>query len=282
MSLDDLPPLRDVVAAHGLAARKGLGQHFLFDLNLTDKIARCAGPLNQRTVLEIGPGPGALTRSLLKAGAAKVIAVEKDPRCAPALADIAACADERLVILEADALEIDERRLIQEHGGGRDVVVAANLPYNIGTALLLKWLTCDPWWSTLVLMFQKEVAERITATPADDAYGRLAVITSLRAHAEIVFDLPARAFTPPPKVESAVVRLTPRQDAFADVTALATVTHAAFSQRRKMLRRSLKSLGDAEALIVAAGVASDARPETVPPERFAALATAWRKSNARG
>jgi 16S rRNA (adenine1518-N6/adenine1519-N6)-dimethyltransferase len=276
VTLDDLPPLREVVAAHGLAARKRFGQHFLFDLNLTAKIARFAGQLEDRAVIEVGPGPGGLTRALLAAGAAHVIAIEKDPRFRPALNEIAAAAGGRLTIVEADALAVDEPALIAAHASGLPALVVANLPYNVGTPLLVKWLARPRWWEALVLMFQEEVAQRIVAKPDDEAYGRLAVLASLRSTPAYGFGVPARAFTPAPKVDSAVVRLDPHPAPFEDVAALEHVTSAAFGQRRKMLRRSLRSLGDADALIAATGLNPEARPETVPPERFAALAGAWR------
>lgn len=275
-ALDALPPLREVVAAHGLGADKAFGQHFLFDLNLTAKIARLAAPLEDAVVIEVGPGPGGLTRALLSEGAAKVIAVEKDRRFAPALAEIADAAPGRLVVIEADALKVDEPALLAEHGGGLRPLIVSNLPYNVGTPLLTKWLSAARWWDALVLMFQKEVAQRITARAGDNAYGRLAVLAALRSTPEWGFDVPARAFTPPPKVASAVVRLAPRDDPFEDVAALERVTAAAFGQRRKMLRRSLKSLGDAEALCAACGIDPAARPETLAAEKFAELARAWR------
>ena len=277
MGLDALPPLRDVVAAHGLTARKSFGQHYLFDLNLTARIARLAGPLDRRAVIEIGPGPGGLTRALLEAGAARVIAIEKDARFRPALDEIAACADGRLTIVQADALSVDEPTLLMEHAPGLPALVVANLPYNVGTPLLVKWLSAPRWWETLTLMFQEEVAQRIVAAPGEDAYGRLAVLAALRARPSYGFDVPARAFTPPPKVDSAVVRLDPHPSPFDDVAGLERVTAAAFGQRRKMLRRSLKSLGDADALIAAVGVDPQARPETLLAEAFADLTRVWRQ-----
>jgi 16S rRNA (adenine1518-N6/adenine1519-N6)-dimethyltransferase len=291
--LEELPPLRDVVAAHDLAAKKSFGQHYLYDLNLTARIARLAGPtapssaraaqepggagaLAGRAVIEVGPGPGGLTRALLAAGAARVIAVEKDHRFRPALAEIEAAADGRLTVVDADALEIDEPALLAEHAPGLPALVASNLPYNVGTPLLVKWLSAPRWWESLTLMFQEEVAQRIVARPGDDAYGRLAVLASLRSRPAYGFGVPARAFTPPPKVNSAVVRLDPHPAPFEDVAALERVTAAAFGQRRKMLRSSLRSLGDAAALLTAAEADPEARPEVLPPERFAKLATAWR------
>ncbi|MCG8443369.1 MAG: 16S rRNA (adenine(1518)-N(6)/adenine(1519)-N(6))-dimethyltransferase RsmA [Caulobacterales bacterium] len=284
MSLADLPPLREVVAAHDLGARKQLGQHFLFDLNLTAKIARAAGPLEGRAVVEVGPGPGGLTRALLAAGA-HVLAIEKDPRFRPALDEIAAAAAGRLTVVEADALTADEPALLADAFPDRPALVVANLPYNVGTPLLVKWLSGARWWEALVLMFQKEVADRVAASPGCSAYGRLAVLARLRAAPAFAFEVPARAFTPPPKVDSAVVRLDPRADPFADVDTLERVTAAAFGQRRKMLRRSLKPMAGAagltvEAWLEAAGLPGEARPETIAPEGFAALARGWRRPGA--
>jgi 16S rRNA (adenine1518-N6/adenine1519-N6)-dimethyltransferase len=278
VKLEDLPPLRDVVAAHDLAAKKSFGQHFLFDLNLTAKIARLAGPLEGHAVIEVGPGPGGLTRALLAAGAARVIAIEMDARFLPALEQIAAAADGRLTIVRADALTADEPALLSQHAPGLPALVVSNLPYNVGTPLLVKWLSAPRWWESLTLMFQEEVAQRIVAKPGDDAYGRLAVLAALRAKPQYGFGVPARAFTPPPKVDSAVVRLDPHPAPFEYVEALERVTAAAFGQRRKMLRGSLKSLGDASALLAAAGIDPQARPETIAPEAFAKLAEAWRST----
>ncbi|MBI1407568.1 MAG: 16S rRNA (adenine(1518)-N(6)/adenine(1519)-N(6))-dimethyltransferase RsmA [Caulobacter sp.] len=274
MTLDQLPPLRESLAEHDLLARKAFGQHFLLDLNITRKIARLAGPLEGRTVIEVGPGPGGLTRALLEAGA-RVIAVEKDPRFLPLLAEVAGAADGALTLVEADALKVDEAALIAELGAGDEGLVVSNLPYNVGTPLLIKWLT-GPWRpASMSLMFQKEVADRIVAGVGDEAYGRLAVISQTVCAARTVMDLPAKAFTPPPKVASAVVRLDPLETppAPALVTALERVTAAAFGQRRKMLRSSLKTLGGA-ALCEAAGVDPDARAETVDVAGFLRLAAA--------
>ena len=272
MTLDDLPPLREGLAAHGLLANKGFGQHFLLDLNVTRKIARLAGPLEGRAVIEVGPGPGGLTRALLEAGA-RVIAVEKDPRFGPLLAELAAAADGRLTLVEADALKADEAALLAEYAPGLPAHVVSNLPYNVGAPLLVKWIHMAGAFEALTLMFQKEVAERIVALPGAAAYGRLGVLAQAVAEAEIVMALPARAFTPPPKVESAVVRLTPRRDRPAPeiLSALERVTQAAFGQRRKMLRSSLKSLGG-EALCAAAGLEADRRAEVIPVDGFLALA----------
>lgn len=276
MSLADLPPLRDVVAAYDLGAKKSLGQHFLFDLNLTAKIARLAGPLDDCAVIEVGPGPGGLTRALLAAGAPHVIAIEKDQRFLGALRDIAEAAPGRLEIVEADALKADEPALIDEFGHGRPGVIVSNLPYNVGTPLLIKWLTAARWWRSMTLMFQKEVAERIVAQPATSAYGRLSVIAQLQAAPHLALEAPARAFTPPPKVDSAVVRFDPHPaGGCADIGEVERVTAAAFGQRRKMLRASLKAVAPArgvEAWLAEAGVDAQARPETLPPEAFAKLA----------
>ncbi len=273
LAADGLPPLREVIAAHGLAARKALGQNFLLDLNLTARVARAAGDLTATDVLEVGPGPGGLTRALLAAGARRVVAVERDSRCLAALAEIAAHWPGRLEIVEGDALTMDAGALL-----GRPAAVVSNLPYNVGTELLLRWLRADwpVWWSGLTLMFQKEVAQRIVARPGEAAYGRLSVLTGWRAQARIAFEVGPRAFTPPPKVTSAVVALTPRPAplAPAPLWALERVTAAAFGQRRKMMRQALKPLGDAAALIEEAEIDPTARAETLPVEAFCALARA--------
>ena len=282
MTLDRLPPLREVVAAHGLNPKKSLGQNFLFDLNLTRKIARAAGPLADVNVLEIGPGPGGLTRALLAEGAASVIAIERDERCLDALAEIAAVADGRLNVVAGDAMTTDAAALTA--GKGR-VRIVANLPYNVGTALLTGWLETSPWppwFERLTLMFQREVAERIVATPEHRAdYGRLAVLAGWRTQARILFDVPPAAFTPPPKVTSSVVELIPRESpAPCSGAALSAVTRAAFGQRRKMLRQSLKGLAwkgasvDAEALLAAAGIEGTRRAEEVSVAGFVDLARA--------
>ncbi|MBO6601871.1 MAG: 16S rRNA (adenine(1518)-N(6)/adenine(1519)-N(6))-dimethyltransferase RsmA [Roseicyclus sp.] len=271
--IDILPPLREVIAAHGLSARKSLGQNFLLDLNLTAKIARSAGDLTGCDVLEIGPGPGGLTRGLLAEGARRVVAVEKDARCLPALAEIAAAYPGRLEVLNADALDLDWAAHLQP-----PVKIVANLPYNVGTELLVRWLTPPVWpplWDSLTLMFQREVADRIVARPGGKAYGRLAVLAQWRCDARVVMGLPPEAFTPPPKVSSAVVHLTalpqPRYPADPDV--LQRVVAKAFNQRRKMLRAALKGLvPDIEARIVAAGLTPTDRAEQVPIEGFCALA----------
>ncbi len=272
-AIDDLPPLREVIATHDLSARKALGQNFLLDLNLTAKIARQAGDLEGTDVLEIGPGPGGLTRGLLAEGARHVLAVEKDPRCLPALAEIAARYPERLTVIEGDALQIDPLAHLTP-----PIRVAANLPYNIGTELLVRWLTPATWppfWESLTLMFQREVAQRIVAQPGSKAYGRLALLAQWRSEARIVMDLPPQAFTPPPKVSSAVVHLTalPQPRYPADAQVLQRITAAAFNQRRKMLRASLKGLApDIEDRLIAVGIAPTDRAEQIPLEQFCALA----------
>lgn len=275
--IDDLPPLREVVRAHGLMAKKSLGQNFLFDLNLTSRIARSAGPLEDATVIEVGPGPGGLTRAILAAGAKKVIAIERDSRCLPALAEISARYPGRLEVIEADALAFDPRPMI----GDGLVRIIANLPYNVGTALLTGWLTGEawpPWWSSLTLMFQREVAERIVADEDDTKnYGRLGVLCGWRTEARILFDVPPSAFVPPPKITSSVVHLTPRADPLpCRIGALEAVTRAAFGQRRKMLRQSLKSIApDPAGIIAVAGLEETIRAENIPVEGYVALANAF-------
>lgn len=272
-AIDDLPPLREVIAQHGLSARKSLGQNFLFDLNLTARIARAAAPLDDVTVIEIGPGPGGLTRALLAGGAAHVIAVERDERALPALEQIAARYSGRLTIVNADAMTFDPRPLL----GGRRAKIVANLPYNIATPLLTGWLSVEPWppwYDAMVLMFQREVAERIVAGDNEEAYGRLAVLANWRAETKLLFDIGPRAFVPPPKVTSSVVQLIPRPDPKpCDRRLLERITQAAFGQRRKMLRQSLKSLGvDPMRLTQAAGIEPTRRAETVPVSGFVAMA----------
>lgn len=281
MAIDTLPPLRDIIARYGLNAQKALGQNFLLDLNLTSRIARSAGPLEDTTVLEVGPGPGGLTRALLAAGAKKVIAIEKDQRCLPALEEIAAHYPGRLTIIEGDALTFDLETL--DHDGSLKII--ANLPYNIGTALLMKWIDGAEWppiFNDLVLMFQREVAERIVATPdTPHDYGRLSVFCGWRTDAKILFDVSPQAFTPPPKVVSSVVRVTPRaHPTVCDPKLLARVTQAAFGQRRKMLRQSLKSLGvDPITLCERVGLDPTARAETVTIDQFVALAQTLHSKN---
>ena len=269
-ALDGLPPLREVIARHDLAAKKALGQNFLLDLNLTQKVARASGPLDGATVIEVGPGPGGLTRALLALGAAHVVAIERDPRCLPALAEISVHYPGRLEIVEGDALRFDYGSV-----GPGPVRIVANLPYNVGTQLLVNWLTGADWppfYQSLTLMFQREVAERIVASPGDDAYGRLGVLAGWRTEAKIAFDVPPQAFTPPPKVTSSVVHLVPRGEPIpCSADALARVTQAAFGQRRKMLRQSLKPLGG-EALLDEAGIDPTRRAETLSVDEFCRLA----------
>ncbi len=273
---DGLPPLREVVERHGLMAQKALGQNFLFDLNLTGRIARAAGPLEGQTVVEIGPGPGGLTRALLANGAGRVIAIERDRRCMPALAEIGARYPGRLEVVDGDALAVDLSGLL----GGSPARIVANLPYNIGTPLLVGWLSAEPWppwWASLTLMFQREVAERIVATPDERAdYGRLAVLSNWRCETKILFDVPRSAFVPPPKITSSIVQLVPRaQPEPCDRRLLERVTLAAFGQRRKMLRQSLKAvLPDPTPIIEAAGLAETARAEEIPVSGFVRLANA--------
>lgn len=273
--IDALPPLRDVIATHDLKARKSLGQNFLLDLNLTAKIARQVGDMANSDILEIGPGPGGLTRGLLAEGARRVVAVEKDHRCIPALEEIAVHHPGRLKVLEGDALDTDPTLHLTA-----PIRIAANLPYNIGTELLVRWLTpaiWPPFWESLTLMFQREVAERIVAQPGSKTYGRLAVLAQWRCDANIVLSLPPEAFTPPPKVSSAVVHLAALEEPKfpADAKTLERVVAAAFNQRRKMLRSSLKQfVGDIEDRLNTAGIAPTDRAENVPIEGFCALARA--------
>ena len=275
MTADGLPPLREVIARHGLAAKKSLGQNFLLDLNLTAKVARAAGDLQGATVIEVGPGPGGLTRALLMAGAERVIAIERDERCLDALAEIAAHYPGRLDVVNGDAMETDFAALAPEAHG--KVRIVANLPYNIGTELLVRWLTPDAWppfYASMTLMFQREVAQRIVAEPGDKAYGRLGVLAGWRTVSKIAFDLPPQAFTPPPKVTSSVVHIVPRAEPLAvEPNRLAKITEAAFGQRRKMLRQSVKSLGG-EALLARAGIDATRRAETLSVAEFVALANA--------
>lgn len=272
-AIDGLPPLRDVIARHELRAKKQLGQNFLLDLNLTAKIARAAGDLTACDVLEIGPGPGGLTRGLLAEGARHVLAIEKDARALPALAEISAAYPGRLTVIEGDALEIDPLAHLTP-----PIRIAGNLPYNIGTELLVRWLTPPAWppfWQSLTLMFQKEVAERIVARPGSKAYGRLAVLAQWRTDAKIVLTLPPEAFVPPPKIHSAVVHLTalPKPRYPADPKKLERVVAAGFNQRRKMLRASLKGLHpQIESLLEQAGISPTSRAEEIDLERFCALA----------
>jgi 16S rRNA (adenine1518-N6/adenine1519-N6)-dimethyltransferase len=273
--IDSLPPLREVIAAHGLTAKKALGQNFLLDLNLTAKIARQAGDLAGSDILEIGPGPGGLTRGLLAEGARRVLAVEKDARCLPALEEISAAYPGRLSVVNADALDIDPLAHLTP-----PIRVVANLPYNVGTELLVRWLTPPAWppvWSSLTLMFQREVADRIVARPGSKAYGRLALLAQWRTDARIVMTLPPEAFTPPPSIHSAVVHLTalPQPRFPADPAVLSRVVATAFNQRRKMLRSSLRGLApDIEARLQSVGIAPTDRAEDIGLEAFCALARA--------
>jgi 16S rRNA (adenine1518-N6/adenine1519-N6)-dimethyltransferase len=275
----ELPPLREVIAAHGLAAKKSLGQNFLLDLNLTGRIARAAGAQGA-TIYEVGPGPGGLTRALLAEGAGRVIAVERDERCIAALAELAEYYPGRLEVVSGDALKIDEAALF---AGCGPVRIAANLPYNIASQLLVKWLTCENWppfWQSLTLMFQKEVAQRIAAGPDGEGYGRLSVLTGWRARAKILFDVSRSAFTPPPKVTSSVIRIEPLAEPVApcELSALEKVTASAFGQRRKMLRQSLKTLHpDALGLLEAAHIDPTLRAENLSISDFAALAREFKR-----
>ena len=274
MSEDSLPPLREVIARHGLAAKKALGQNFLFDLNLTRRIARAAGPLEGRTVIEIGPGPGGLTRALLMEGATRIVAIERDERALAALAEISAAHPDRLTVIPGDALKTDYRRI----AAGTPTRIVANLPYNIATPLLVGWLGGDHWppyYESLTLMFQKEVAERIVAKPGGKDYGRLSVLCQYRTTAKKLFDVNRSAFTPPPKVTSSIVQLIPkpRPEPVCRLEVLERVTAAAFGQRRKMLRASLKSLlPEPETILTDLGINPELRAEQLPVEAFARLA----------
>jgi 16S rRNA (adenine1518-N6/adenine1519-N6)-dimethyltransferase len=267
--MDGLPPLREVIARHGLSANKALGQNFLLDGQLLDRIARVPGDLSGQTVYEVGPGPGGLTRALLKAGA-HVVAVERDNRCLPALAELNEASGGRLRLLSADAMKVDER---EEVGTGAHI--ASNLPYNVGTALFVRWMTLPdwpPWWRTLTLMFQREVAERIVAEPNSAAYGRLSVLAQWRARPVIAMNVHRSAFVPPPKVMSAIIHVTPAiQPANVSMATIEILTAAAFGQRRKMLRQSLKSVRGAVELLSEAGIAADRRAETLSVDEFVAL-----------
>ncbi len=268
-----LPPLREVIARHGLSAKKAFGQNFLFDSNLLDKIARVPGKLSGARVYEVGPGPGGLTRALLRAGA-EVTAVEMDRRCLPVLAELSDAAEGRLSVIEGDAMRIDEPAVL-----AAPAHIVANLPYNVGTALLIRWLTADPWppwWQSLSLMFQKEVAERIVAAPDTDAYGRLSVLAQWRSRPRIALSLPPRAFIPPPKVDSAVVHIVPGEaPEGVPVNAVERVTAAAFGQRRKMLRASLKALPGGLDALSASGIDGARRAETLSVAEFVAIARCW-------
>ena len=275
MNADELPTLKSLLEREGLWARKGLGQHFLLDIELTRRIVRAAGDLVGKPVLEIGPGPGGLTRALLESEASEVVAIEKDPRFLAILNELAPWSGGRLRLVQADALLVREADLFP---GAVGVAIVANLPYNVGTPLLVKWLKAGEWRGPMTLMFQLEVAERIVAAPGSDAYGRLAVLAQATTDPRIVLRVPARAFTPPPKVASAVVKLVDRADRFADIDALERVTSAAFGQRRKMLRSSFASLAgvQAETLLQAAGIPATERAEQVDVASFCRLASVWR------
>jgi 16S rRNA (adenine1518-N6/adenine1519-N6)-dimethyltransferase len=278
--IDDLPPLREVIRRHDLRARKSLGQNFLLDLNLTARIARAAGPLDGVTVVEVGPGPGGLTRALLAQGAARVVAIERDDRAIAALEEIAAHYPGRLDIVAGDALAFDAPAYLR----GARARVIANLPYNIATLLLIGWLTAEawpPWYDALVLMFQREVAERLVASPGSKSYGRLSVLAGWRTQAKILFDVAPSAFVPAPKVTSSVVQLVPRAaPAPCNARALQRVTEAAFGQRRKMLRQSLKAVGvDTETLLNRTGISPTARAEEISVDGFVALANVLQAVN---
>ena len=279
---DSLPPLREVLATYGILPRKSLGQNFIFDLNLTRRIAREA-KIAGVVVYEVGPGPGGLTRALLSEGAAQVIAIERDRRAIPALKQIDAAWPERLRVIEGDALKLDEEQELTARGAKLPLPVVANLPFNMGTALLVKWLSCawTPWWSSLTLMFQKEVAERICAKSGDVAYGRLSVLAQWRSTARVLFQVSRQAFIPPPDVTAAVLRLEPLPAPRypAEFRDLEKITAAAFGQRRKMLRSSLKPLiSDPDALLAATGIAPTQRAEELSVEQFCALAQAYRSA----
>lgn len=290
MNADDLPTLREELEAHDLWANKGLGQHFLLDLNITRRIAKTAGDIAGKPVIEIGPGPGGLTRALLEAGAAPLVVIEKDPRFIPLLEPLIAWSGGRLRIVQGDALELDEYALltslpqageVASEASGRGTCASAsivsNLPYNVGTPLLVKWLKAGTWRGDMTLMFQKEVAQRIVAKPGSDAYGRLAVLAQARCACRLEFTVPPRAFTPPPKIASAIVRLTDRDDPYPHLDALERVTAAAFGQRRKMLRAALRALTpEPESLLSAADIKPTARAEEIDQAGFRRLADAWR------
>jgi 16S rRNA (adenine1518-N6/adenine1519-N6)-dimethyltransferase len=276
--MSDLPSLRSLLEEEGLWAKKALGQHFLLDMNITERIARVAGDIAGKPVIEIGPGPGGLTRALLAAGADPLIVIEKDPRFLPLLEPLVDWSGGRLQIVVGDALQVDAAALL----GGATAHVISNLPYNVGTPLLIKWLKAGPkdgktWRGPMTLMFQKEVAERIVAKPGQEAYGRLAVLAQARCNAKIQFIVPPRAFTPPPRVASAIIHLTDLAEPYPDLEALERVTAAAFGQRRKMLRSALRALTpDAEALLNEAGLEPTSRAEEIDQQGFRALTDAWR------
>lgn len=279
---EPLPPLREVIARHGLSARKGLGQNFLLDLNLTRRIARAAGPLSGYRIIEVGPGPGGLTRALIAEGAGQVIAIERDTRAIPALEEIAAVFPGRISVIAKDALEVDWNKVVQ----GKAKIVA-NLPYNVATPLLTGWLSEEPWppwYESMTLMFQKEVADRIAASPGSKAYGRLSVLAQWRARATKLFDIDRRAFTPPPKVTSSLVQIVPGTPCIAGLTSsdIERVTAQAFGQRRKMLRTSLRGLGtEVESLLERVGIDPTARAEQLSVEDFCRLADARKRKDAK-
>lgn len=276
--MTDLPSLRALLEREGLWARKSLGQHFLLDPSITERIARCAGDVAGKTVLEIGPGPGGLTRALLQVGADPLIVIEKDRRFLPVLEPLIAWSNGRLHIILGDALDADEPALMKQFAAAPPAPIVANLPYNVGTPLLVKWLKSGAWRGSMTLMFQKEVAERIVAKPGDEAYGRLAVLAQARCSAAIQFTVPPGAFAPPPKVASAVIKLDDLAEPYPDLDAMEKVTAAAFGQRRKMLRSSLKKLTkQAEALLGEAGIEPTARAEEIDQQGFRRLAEAWRR-----
>lgn len=274
IAADGLPPLRDIIAKYDLAARRSLGQNFLFDLNLTGKIARAAGEIADGTVIEIGPGPGGLTRALLAHGARQVIAIERDPRCLGALAEISAAYPGRLSVVEGDALQVDCAKL-----GQAPRRIIANLPYNIATPLIIKWLQAGAAFKSITVMVQREVADRLAAKPRTKDYGRLSILAQFLSRPRRLFDVPPRAFIPPPKVTSSVIELIPLSEpaASARIEDLERITQAAFGQRRKMLRQSLRSLGlEVEPLLAAVEIEPTARAEELSVAQFAALARAFR------
>jgi len=279
---DGLPPLREVINQYGLQAKKSLGQNFLTDLNLTSKIARSAGNLENSVIYEVGPGPGALTRGLLMSGANRVIAVEMDNRCIDALDEVSKAYNGALIVHEGDAMQVDELCLIGDTNG-KDIHIVANLPYNVGTALLVKWMTAEkwkPWFKSLTLMFQKEVGERVVAKPRTKAYGRLSVLCQYRADCKILFDIPRQAFIPPPKVTSCIMQITPREEDnnAPEQKTIERVVSAAFNQRRKMLRASLKGLGiNPLPKLTAAGIKETARAEELSIDDFCRLALEYQK-----
>ena len=272
--ISDLPPLREIIARHGLGARRSLGQHFLLDLNLTHRIAQSAGQLTNMTVIEIGPGPGGLTRSLLAASAGRIVAVEQDSRCVLALQDLKMTFPKTLEVIEADALNFRPDSIV---GPDEKCIIVANLPYNIATRLLINWLRDLANIKSMTLMFQKEVAERIAASPGTSSYGRLSVVSQWLCDTKCLFDIPPQAFVPPPKVTSTLIQLIPKSAPVMPVAfaTLEAVTRAAFGQRRKMLRSSLKSLtAEPKKLLAIAGIQSDRRAETLTVAEFCILAQA--------